>query len=82
MTDIQCPICNKKYKNRIGYHLVSVHNIKNPDAEEIKNHLIYYRYFHKDESIVKIKQLLAAHGFKFEKLRIEAEYNVWKEFDK
>jgi hypothetical protein len=59
-----------------------VHGIGKYDAELIKNLLIHYHYFHEDESIIEIKQLLAKHGFRFEKLRIETISNVWKEFDK
>lgn len=67
---ILCPICKKRYKDRIGHHLISVHNIRNPDAELIKNGLINLFYFPNDlESETRTLGLLADHGFKFEKLR-------------
>ena len=66
---ILCPICKKMYKDKIGHHLVSVHNIKNPDAETIKNGLIHIFYFPDDlDNEKNTLDMLAKHGFKFEKL--------------
>ena len=69
-TRIECPICHKRYREKIGHHLISVHGIQNPDAEEIKNGLGHFFYFPDDiENEKNILKLLANHGFRYEKLR-------------
>lgn len=69
-TRILCPICKRRFKDKIGYHLTSKHNIQNPDAESIKNGLIHFFYFPGDlNNEQDTLNLLKKHSFTFEKLR-------------
>jgi hypothetical protein len=71
MPDIQCPICNHRFKIRIATHLEKAHGIGKYDAMLLKNRLAHITYFpnattERDE----ILQILKTNHFYIEKLRM------------